>query len=89
VQVGVLRAYHSGVKGRQAYVYRIRKVTSDSQTTADSSAPIAPACTTAKNSSHSHTFTGLESGAQYELQIAVRSAAGVGGFGAYVYRRPQ
>jgi hypothetical protein len=43
VQVGVLRAYHSGVKGRQAYVYRIRKVTSDSQKTADSSAPIAPA----------------------------------------------
>lgn len=79
VQVGVLRAYHGGVRGRTSYVYRIRKSDGNS----------AEPWSEVENSARSHTFTGLSSGALYELQMAVRSAAGTGGFGASVYRRPQ
>lgn len=79
VQTGVLRAYHGGVSGRISYVYRIRKSDGNS----------AEPWSEVENSARSHTFTGLSSGALYELQMAVRSAAGTGGFGASVYRRPQ
>jgi hypothetical protein len=81
VQVGVLRAYHTGVKGRQAYIYRIRKVASDKDPESE--------WREEESSSRSRTFTNLESGTQYELQIAVKSAAGIGGFSATLFRRPQ
>lgn len=80
VQVGTLRAYHGGVRGRTGYVYRVRKVGDD---TAQAK------WTTVENSARSYTFTGLESGEEYEVQIAVRSAAGLGGYSGSVYRRPQ
>ena len=81
LQIGVLRAYHRGVKGRTSYVYRIRKVTDEADTT--------NRWLTTESPARSYTITELESCAQYELQVAVRSSAGVGGYSASVYRWPQ
>ena len=80
VQTGTLRAYHGGVKGRTGYIYRIRKVGDNGS---------SDNWITAENSARSYTFEGLTSAVKYELQMAVRSAAGLGGFGASVYRIPQ
>lgn len=81
LQIGMLRAYHQGVKGRTSYVYRIRKVANGEDIPNQWLATESPA--------RSYTFTDLEPGAQYELQVAVRSSAGVGGYSASVFRWPQ